>query len=439
MEELRMRERGVLDGMTILRYAHAFESGGGVEQHLADLNRALGSRSRLTTIQVQLTRDADRLGETEERVGNSVLMKVPLLVPSEEPRSQKAEAESSFGATAKRVGLDALLFSRWINRFGMRCLLGWRRVPRRPGEPEGARAKVQELLERFGVQLVVLHTSGGADASEVIEVARRMGIPLLLVHHFSNDRLGGVSLRQQSNLVECVAGASSIGVPAYLRGSFRNLSDAVDTDFFRRECAETRCAPGALPVLYAPGRLVPEKGQADVLEVASILKHCGIRVRVVFAGRADMPAFIERLAQLAREKGLSDSVQFLGPLSMAEYRNWFTAAQVTLMPTRHHEGMPRTVIDSQAMGVPPVVYEAGGMREGIIDGETGLLIKAGDVQGMASAVEKLVRDVELRKRMAVAGRKFVEERFSLTAFAQRHEDLYLEVIRHHGSRAVATQ
>ena len=72
--------KGCLDGLTILRYAHAFDTGGGVEQHLADLNAELSRRNALTTIQMHLTLDAGRVAESQEDIGRSRLVKSPLLV-----------------------------------------------------------------------------------------------------------------------------------------------------------------------------------------------------------------------------------------------------------------------------------------------------------------------------------------------------------------------
>jgi glycosyltransferase involved in cell wall biosynthesis len=428
-------ERGRLDGLTILRFAHAYECGGGVERHLDDLNRELGRRNRITTVQIQLTSDGNRLGEIEQKVGSSTLLTVPLLAQgvSKRTESEGQAAGVAFLNRFLRVGLNLLLCTPKLNDVAMRRLFKWRTVPRRVGEPETAGAKAAEIMRRFAVDLVVLHTSGGADTSEIIEVARAAGVPLAIVHHFSNNRLGGISVRQQVCRVDGVAGASSVDVPRYLRTCFWNLSDAVDTEFYSREKARPRQDAASAPVLYAPGRLIPEKGQADVIEVASLLKERGLNTTVVFAGREEVPEFGAHLQRIAAQRGLSDSVRFLGPLSLEDYRDWYCAAQAILMPTRHSEGMPRTLLESQAMKVPPVVYDVGGTSEGIRDKETGFLIKMGDVEGMAAAVETLIRNPALQRSMAEAGRRFVEEAFSLPAFAKRHEDFYAHVLANAGS------
>jgi glycosyltransferase involved in cell wall biosynthesis len=75
-----------------------------------------------------------------------------------------------------------------------------------------------------------------------------------------------------------------------------------------------------------------------------------------------------------------------------------------------------------------VVYDTGGSREGLRHGETGFLVKPGDLRSAVEYLRRLVTDPELRERMGRAGRAFVRERFDPSRFAERHERLYLQVI-----------
>lgn len=310
----------------------------------------------------------------------------------------------------------------------MRHLSPLRAIRRRGGEAEGAGAKAAELLRQFKVVLVVLHACEGVDTAAIIEVATAARVPVAIVHHFSNDRLGTFSVRRQVIHAAGIGGASSVAVPRYLRGVFRNLSDAVDTDFYSRSRARPIRPEIPGPYIFAPGRLTPEKGQVDVLEVTHRLRQRGLRPRVVFAGRSDHPACEARLHALVAERGLSDAVTFVGGLTLDEYRDWYYGAEVMLMPTRHDEGMPRTLIESQAMEVPPVVYDIGGTREGVRDGETGFVVNRGAVEGMADAAEQLIRHPDARHAMAKAGRRFVQSSFGLAALAERHEQFYADVL-----------
>lgn len=423
---------GCLDGLTILRFAHAFQTGGGVERHLADLNRELSLHHRLKTVQMHLTTDASHVAETEEIWGDSSLLHVPLLVghnpalAAKRPPNKKVQAIKRLQV----VVLNSILRTHALNSLFARTLLRFRKLPLRKGEPNGAGTKAVELLKRFPIDLVVLHTSGGPDAVEVTRAAHAVGVPVALIHHFSNRHLAGVAARRLADSMAAIGGASKVGVPLYLKKDFWNLSDAVDLDFYRTVKARPVGFSAPTPVLYAPGRLTPEKGQMDVLKVASLLRRRGLPTTVVFAGRMDSPAFEKSLRDAVKQEGLSNTVEFIGELTLEQYRDWFGIARIMLMPTHHHEGMPRTLIDSQAMKVPPLVYDSGGTREGLRHGETGFLIRPGDIGGMADAAELILRDQEMHRRMSEMGRSFVEAHFSLQAFAARHEKFYLKALGH---------
>ncbi|HET7538015.1 MAG TPA: hypothetical protein VFJ90_16260, partial [Candidatus Didemnitutus sp.] len=262
--------RGRLDGMNILRFAHAYDTGGGVELHLRDLNKGLAARNAFTTVLVHLSKDASPIAPPTETIGESQLVKVPLRAT---PGSSQAahgggHDDANSGRQSVLKAIDRLVPSPGLNRLFARSFLRWRRVPTRPGEAVQAGATTAELIRKYDIKLVVLHTSGGSDASEVISAARAANVPIALIHHFSNDRLGNVSVRQQTANVESIAGASAVGLPAYARAGFTNLSDAVDLEFFRKQNAQPVPVTFPTPVLFAPGRITPDKGQADALQVA---------------------------------------------------------------------------------------------------------------------------------------------------------------------------
>src|SRR5262245_25355929 len=93
-------QSGALDGLTILRFAHAFQTGGGVELHLADLNRALLQRNDLTVIQMHLSLDANPQPR-EEAIGRGRMIRVPLHV-DKSPSAPGAQPDHGGSEAAKR-------------------------------------------------------------------------------------------------------------------------------------------------------------------------------------------------------------------------------------------------------------------------------------------------------------------------------------------------
>ena len=420
--------RGRLDGWTIVRFAHAYESGGGLEQYLSDLNQALGKRNRMTLIQMQMTTDRSRLAESAEELGESQLVKIPMWVPAESKNASINAKEPGLLERCKTSFRKRILFAPVIYRSLTREKLKRWKVPRRTGEPEGAGAKLRELLARYRVKLVVLHSTGGADASEVLDVAEQAGIPSVIVHHFANDRLASMALGRQILQTTAIGGVCGVDVPPFLSGQFSNLADGIDIDFFSRKRAKPITPKPSAPVLFLPARITATKGQLDLVRAGGELLRQGLQFQIVFAGRVDSDEFLARLQKEIVAAGLRERVSFVGQLNAEGLRDWYAAASVLAFPTHHHEGLPRILLEAQAMGLPPVVHDIGGTSEGIDHGKTGYLVPVGDRSAVAQYLGKLLRNAGLRRQFGEAGRQLVEQKFSLPSLAERHEAFYLKAV-----------
>jgi glycosyltransferase involved in cell wall biosynthesis len=87
------------------------------------------------------------------------------------------------------------------------------------------------------------------------------------------------------------------------------------------------------------------------------------------------------------------------------------------------------LIEAQAMAKPIVAYDNSGMKEAVIDGETGFLVKTGDVQALAGRIGSLLRDPAQRLRFGQQGRAFILRQFAIPALIQRHEAFYLQALQ----------
>ncbi|RLG99177.1 glycosyltransferase, partial [Candidatus Bathyarchaeota archaeon] len=94
------------------------------------------------------------------------------------------------------------------------------------------------------------------------------------------------------------------------------------------------------------------------------------------------------------------------------------------------EGISLTLLEAMASGLPVVVTNVGGNPEVVVDGETGFLVPPKNPEKMAEAIITLLKNKELAKKMGVAGRKRVEEKFSLERMVREYEEIYRNLLKY---------
>jgi glycosyltransferase involved in cell wall biosynthesis len=414
---------GRLDGKTILRFAHAFEAGGGTERYLDDLDHALLTRNSVNIVRLHLSRRAHPK-VSEERIGRGILVRVPLRIRPESSPAMTASHDSTSKPQFRQRLRDVILYQPMIWETVGARLAALHRVTPKPGQAMGAGQAAASIFSRRHVDLVMMHFFGGADADEVIVEARKASIPVALLNHYSNDRFDHLAIRKHALIADAVAGVNGLQVPGYVRGRFTNLSDGIDTEFFSSYRAQPLQNPPGQPIILLPARVTREKGQRDLVHALAQLRDAGLECCVAFAGRVDSSGFVEELNREIALTRLSDHVHFLGGLDLEGLRDWYAASTVVAFPTYHHEGLGRVIVEAQAMGTPVVAYATGGTPDGIDDGRTGYLVPTGDVPKLTERLRALLTQPDLRATMSNAGRIAAEEKFSLSALAERHEAFY---------------
>jgi glycosyltransferase involved in cell wall biosynthesis len=418
---------GPLAGLTVLRFAHSYESGGGTERYLDDLDRALLERNAMTIVRLHLTHSPPDAPPPEISIGQGRLIRIPLLIIPGRSDSSSSD-ERSLRFRLKQLARDWVLYNPLVWRaYGARWTAALR-LARESGQAAAAGPAAAAILHDLQIDLAVLHFFGGADAEDVLTEARKKGVPFVLLNHYSNDRFLHLAIRKHAMLANGVAGVNGLELPSYVRPGFANLSDGIDTEFFRRERARPLRNPPAGPIVLLPARVVQEKGQMDLVRAIASLRRSGLECSVAFAGRVDSSAFVDTLKQEIAQAGMTASVHFLGNLTLEELRDWYAASTIVAFPTYHHEGLGRVLVEAEAMGVPVIAYATGGVPEAFVPGQTGHLLKTGDVEGLAGKLRELLSSPATCQAMGARGRADAEERFSLAALADRHERFYRRVI-----------
>jgi len=218
--------------------------------------------------------------------------------------------------------------------------------------------------------------------------------------------------------------AATFGVP---RALLQVIPCGVDTEQFRPATPAARATP---PVILCVARHVAVKNLGQLLAACAVLRRRGVPFRCVMIG--DGPLHEELKAQRAA-LGLDHMVVMPGAAEQGEVLKWWQRASVGVL-TSQHEGMPVSLMEAAACGVPVVAPAVGGIPELVLDGETGLLTKPGNVESLASALERLLCDERLRQRMGEAARHRAVEKFSVRRQVEQLLALWSGVLGGGGAR-----
>jgi len=171
---------------------------------------------------------------------------------------------------------------------------------------------------------------------------------------------------------------------------------------FQKMPPEAGTAPRADgPILYF-GRLSPEKGVTDLLRAMRRLP----RIRLRIAGEGPQRAELEKLAS---ELDLRN-VEFMGHVQGQELSELIAQAPFTILPSHAYETLGKSILESYALGRPVIASDLGSRRELVMEGKTGLLYRAGDIDQLAGAISFLYERPALAARMGSAGRDLVRGR-----------------------------
>jgi glycosyltransferase involved in cell wall biosynthesis len=159
----------------------------------------------------------------------------------------------------------------------------------------------------------------------------------------------------------------------------------------------------------AMGRL---KGERDLIEAVSRAAEHAPQLRLMMLGHG-----AESVRGLCEERGVWPRVEQLGPVPMGERFEFYRRADIFVLPS-YGEGMPMSVLEALAAGLPVIATRVGGIPELVEEGEQGFLIAPGDVEALAGRIVRLAGDAALRRRMGARSRAQARE-FELEAVTAR--------------------
>ncbi len=349
---------------------------------------------------------------------------------------------------------------RFLQRAGYRMICAYLRDPKDPGFE-----KLRRKAEDRDAPLIPVDDNGALDLGVVprlLHVCRRERVSIWHGHDYKTNALG-LLLRRfwPMRLVTTVHGwvhhtartplyyrldrlclpyyekvicvsedlyrlSRECGVPA---DRCELLENGVDLDDYRRRrsVAEAKRRLGLRPdqlLVGAAGRLSAEKGFDLLIRAVEQLLRGGLDLDLAIVGEGDERP---RLEALIAELGVADRVRLLG--YRADLPDWYEAMDVFALSSLR-EGLPNVLLEAMALLTPVVATRIAGVPRLVRHEENGLLVESGSVEGLTDALGRLLRDADLRRRLAHAGRRTVEADFSFAVRMNKLRLLYDRLLGH---------
>jgi glycogen(starch) synthase len=183
------------------------------------------------------------------------------------------------------------------------------------------------------------------------------------------------------------------------------------------------------PHLVCVGRLAHEKGfDIAIAAFSQVLKRFP-DTHLTIAGDGPLRRELE---ELASEQGLNGHVHFPGAMPHGEIPALLNTATLVVIPSRQ-DSFPVVAVEAAQIGRPIIATRVGGLPKAIVDGETGLLVDAEDVQGFSAAITRLLGERAEARRMGQAARERATILFSFDRYVDAYDGLYAKVIARFGN------
>jgi glycosyltransferase involved in cell wall biosynthesis len=315
------------------------------------------------------------------------------------------------------------------------------RLRRRLFLATGLAPKFIRALERL--RPVLLHAHFALDGAAALPLQKQLRVPLLVTLHgydttMADEALrstfaGRVFLRRRQELRErvrffiCVS--EHIHQQALERrvpeSKIRTIPIGVDLNLFAPDPLRSRSRD---PIVLFVGRLVEKKGCEYLIRAMAQVEAGHPEAKLLIVGDGPLLDPLRAQARAALRH-----CTFLGSQPPNVVRDLMHRASLMAAPSvvASHgdtEGLPITLCEAQAIGLPVVAFRGPGVAEAVVENETALLVPSRDAGGLAEAISTLLRDDCLAARLAKAGRRRAEALFSLERQTALLEDLYTEAL-----------
>lgn len=185
--------------------------------------------------------------------------------------------------------------------------------------------------------------------------------------------------------------------------------------------------PDGVPVVVLISRMLWDKGIGEFVAAAKLLKERQVNARFVLVGDSDLhnPNAVSRT--MLREWSSSGVVEWWGQRdNMPEV---FAKSSIVCLPSFYGEGVPKVLLEAAACGLSIVTTDAPGCRDVVRHEENGLLVPVRSIVDLANALQRLIEDPDLRRRMGARGREIAVTEFAVEKVVAETMALYEELLQ----------
>ena len=325
------------------------------------------------------------------------------------------------------------------------------------------RGPLSERLEQAGIQVHCLRGNEGfvRPLRELIELVRSRHFDLVHLYGFKTSLLGRIVFKLLSRSTQVIHGIrgqhvsqsvdtgslttrTAIQLERFLsplidyyvsnsKGAVRFLTERglpehkfvwIPSGIDTTEWVQVAPSTKSIPLIACVARFHAQKRHADLVEGLAILASDGTAFRCIFAGDGPL---LESVKAHVNRLGLYEFVEFAGIIEPSAIKDLLKEADVFVLSSEW-EGLPRSVIEAMASGLPVVGTDVNGTNELVIHGETGLLVPVRDPKALARSISMLLLDAELRREMGRRGRRRVEEEFDIRQTTRQLEEFYASIV-----------
>jgi lipopolysaccharide heptosyltransferase II len=300
--------------------------------------------------------------------------------------------------------------------------------------------KIQKIIEKERVDVV--HARSRVPAWLAWFAARRAGVPFMTTCHgyYSEHFLSRImGWGKRVIVISNVIGRHMIDHFGVAPETIRLIHRGVDlSQFVSRESVagelgrDGAAADESVPVfkIINIGRFSPIKGQIEFLRAVHILHREMPRIEVWLVGSEGKGRrkYTHTIQQTVRQLGLESCVKLLG--TRRDIPELLRQSDLLVLSTLVPEAFGRVLIEAGAVGTPVLSTRVGGVVDIIDDGEDGVLVAPGDVEGMAAAMRDMLADRDRARLLASRLRAKIAERFSLERMVEKNLEVYSEVRKH---------